>query len=152
MHALNRLVAILACTAAVAGCRPLSQHPIAVTAAEEVSRNPRAVEVLGQPVTCSTSVRGVANETDGIAALLFDARGPKGSGVVSVEGKKTHGTWGITRLELRPAADGEPVALTADIVTDTPRFDPAAAPATPATPVAPPGDIEITLPPVPSGG
>ena len=151
MRALTRLFAILACVAPLAGCRPLSQHPVAVTAVEELGRNARAAEVLGQPVTCGPAFRGVVNETDGIAALSFDVKGPKGTGVVAVDGKKTKGTWGVTRLELQPAGGGAPLALTADIETDTPKFDPSAAPKTQKTQVAPPGDIEIALPPGPPG-
>lgn len=149
MHPLTRLVAILGCAAALTGCRPLSSHPLAIEAATELGRNPRAADALGQPITRDSRVRGVANETDGIAALTFSVKGPKGSGVVAVEGKKTRGTWGITFLELQPAG-GAALALTADIATDTPKFDPTAAPTAPSTPVAPPGDVEIALPPVPS--
>lgn len=149
MHILLRPVAILVCAVALAGCRPLSSHPLAVEASAELGRNPRVAEVLGQPVARDSRVRGTANETDGIAALTFAVKGPKGKGVVAVEGKKTRGIWGITLLELQPAGGGEPLALTADIVTDTPKFDPTAAPATPSAPAAPPGDVEIALPPVP---
>jgi len=148
MHASSRLVVILACAAALAGCRPLSSHPLAVEAEAELGRNPRVAEALGRPVARESRVRGTVNETDGIAALTFGVKGSKGSGVVAVEGKKNQGTWGITLLELQPAG-GAPLALTADIATDTPRFDPSAAPAAPSTPVAPPGDVEIALPPSP---
>ncbi|MFM9059315.1 MAG: cytochrome c oxidase assembly factor Coa1 family protein [Planctomycetaceae bacterium] len=151
MRALTRFVVMLAGTAALVGCRPLSQHPVAVMAVEELGRNARAAEVLGQPVTCGPAFRGVANETDGIAALSFDVKGPKNSGVVAVDGKKTKGTWGVTRLELRPDGGGSPLALTADIETDTPKFDPSAAPKNATPSVPPPGDIEIALPPGPPG-
>jgi len=139
---------------AAAGCRPLSQHPLVVEAVEEVCSNGRVGDVLGTPVTCSTSVRGTANETDGIASLQFDASGSKGKGVVVVEGKKTRNEWGVTMLELRPAG-GERILLTADLEnrtgTDTPKFDPAAQPASSAKPAAPPADVEIVLPPGPPG-
>lgn len=136
------------------GCRPLSQHPLVVEAVEEVRGNARVAEALGGPVACGTSVRGTANETDGIASLQFDATGSKGKGVVVVEGKKTRDAWGVTMLELRPAS-GEKLSLTADLEartgTDTPKFDPGAQPASSATPAPPPGDIEIVLPPGPPG-
>ena len=148
MHILLRPVAILACLAAAAGCRPLSSHPLAVEASAELGRNPRVAEVLGQPVARDSRVRGTANETDGIAALTFEVKGPKGKGVVAVEGKKTRGTWGITLLELQPVG-GAPLALTTDIATDTPKFDPNAASTQPSAPAAPPGDVEIALPPSP---
>ena len=148
MLASSRLVVILACAAALTGCRPLSSHPLAVEAGAELGRNPRVAEALGRPVTRESRVRGVVNETDGIAALTFEVKGPKGSGVVAVEGKKTQGAWGITLLELQPAG-GTPLALTADIATDTPKFDPSAPPTAPSTTVAPPGDVEIALPPSP---
>lgn len=145
------LLASAAIMLAGVGCRRLAEHPLVVEAVEEVTGNPRVAEVLGTPVACSRSVRGTANETDGIAMLQFDATGPKAAGIVIVEGKKTKNEWGVTRLELRPA-DGDVLKLTADLVartgTDTPAFDPTAAPTT-STPAAPPADIEITLPPGP---
>lgn len=133
------------------GCNRLARHPLAMEAAEEVRSNARVAEVLGTPVECSPSVRGTANETDGIASLQFEARGPKSSGVVVVEGKKTRHEWGVTRLELRPAGTAERLSLTADLEArtgvDTPKFDPAAAPSAGSTAPPPPGDIEIALPP-----
>jgi hypothetical protein len=141
------------CLLLLAGCRPLSQHPIVKEAADEVRGNTRVADVLGGPVDCSTSVRGTANETDGIAMLQFDVTGPKGKGVVVVEGKKTAGAWGVTMLELRPNG-GDKVSLTADLEArtgiDTPKFDPAAVSA-PTSSAPPPGDIEIVLPPGPPG-
>jgi hypothetical protein len=134
------------------GCSRLADHPLVREAVEEVRINERVAELLGGPVSCERSVRGTANETDGIAKLEFTARGPAGSGLVVVEGKKTRGEWGVTHLELRPAA-GDKLSLTADLEahtgTDTPAFDPTAAPTTPAAP--PPDDIEIVLPPGPPG-
>lgn len=135
------------------GCRPLSRHPIVEEAVAEVTGNTRVAATLGSPVTCSTGVRGTANETDGIAMLQFDASGPKGKGVIVVEGKKTGGRWGVTLLELRPSA-GDKVSLTADLEArtgiDTPKFDPGAKSATTSAP-PPPADVEIVLPPGPPG-
>lgn len=143
----------IVCLVVVAGCRPLSQHPIVQEATAEIRENGRVAEALGGPVTCSTSVRGTANETDGIAMLEFDVAGSKGKGVVAVEGKKTAGAWGVTMLELRPAG-GDKVSLTADLEartgTDTPKFDPTSASGTTSS-APPPGDIEIILPPGPPG-
>jgi hypothetical protein len=146
--ALIRLLACLLLLGA-AGCNRLAKHPLAIEATEEVQANARVAEVLGTPVTCGPTVRGTANEVDGIAAIQFDAKGPKGAGIVVVEGKKTRDQWGITHLELRPAG-AEKLSLLADLEartgTDTPKFDPAAKPA--GTPTAPPpGDVEIALPP-----
>jgi len=134
------------------GCSRLASHPLVGTAREEVSRNERVAAVLGAPVQFSPSISGRANETDGIAAIQFEARGPKGAGVVVVEGKKLGAEWGVTLLELRPAGGADHVHLTADLEartgTDTPKFDPSLAPATPTTPAAPPpGEIDIALPP-----
>jgi len=136
----------------VAGCGRLASHPLVGTAKEEVSRNERVAAVLGAPIEFNPSVSGRANETDGIAAIQFEARGPKGAGIVVVEGKKLGAEWGVTLLELRPAGSAEHVHLTADLEartgTDTPKFDPSQAPVTPATRVPPPpGEIEIALPP-----
>ena len=150
--AARAVVAAVAVCLPAAGCGRLSQHPVVVAAVEEVSVNRRAADLLGGPVTCSPAVTGKANETDGIASMQFEASGPKGRGTVVVEGKKLGDQWGVTLLEIRPAAGGEHLVLTADLEertgTDTPKFDPsAAATATPAAP--PPADIEIALPPGP---
>jgi len=135
-----------------AGCGRLASHPLVGTAKAEISRNERVAAVLGAPVEFGPSISGRANETDGIAAIQFEARGPKAAGLVVVEGKKLGAEWGVTLLELRPAGGAEHVHLTADLEartgTDTPKFDPAQAAAKPATQAPPPpGDIEIALPP-----
>jgi len=140
-----------------AGCGSLADHPLAVTAREEVARNERAFAVLGKPVSFASRATGRSNDTDGIAALEFEARGPAGTGLVVVEGKKVGGEWGVTHLELRPSGGGERVSLTSDLEartgTDTPKFDPAATQRPSAAPVAPPpGDVEIALPPGAPGG
>jgi len=139
---------VLAC-----GCGRLSGHPVVALAREEVTTNPRVVELLAGPggkVSCSNAVMGRSSDTDGIAMLQFEASGPRGKGTVVVEGKKIGREWGVTLLELRPATGGEHLVLTSDLEartgTDTPKFDPAAAKAaTPAPP--PPAEIEIALPP-----
>ena len=151
-------IAIACCVALLVlggGCRPLAQHPLVAEAVDEVTQNERVAAALGAPVTCSTAVRGTANETDGIASLQFDVAGAKAKGIVAVEGKKTRGQWGVTLLELRPEGGGEHLHLSRDLVartgTDTPTFDPTAQPAAAATPAPPPADVEITLPPGPPG-
>jgi hypothetical protein len=124
-------------------------------AVDEVMQNERVAAALGAPVTCSTAVRGTANETDGLASLQFDVAGAKRKGIVVVEGKKTRGQWGVTLLEMRPEGGGPHIHLSKDLAertgTDTPAFDPTAQPASPSKAAPPPGDIEITLPPGPPG-
>ena len=135
------------------GCGRLSGHPVVAVAREEVTTNRRVIDLLAGPggkVTCSNAVAGRSSDTDGIAMLQFEASGPRGKGTVVVEGKKLGKEWGVTRLELRPAAGGEHLVLTSDLEartgTDTPKFDPAEVKAaTPAPP--PPAEIEIALPP-----
>jgi len=149
MLRLTTLLAVLLC---LVGCGRIANHPIVGVAKDEVSKNLRVVELLGGPIEFSPSVNGRANETDGIAAMQFEAKGPKGSGLVVVEGKKLGQEWGVTLLEVRPAGGGDHLHLTADLEertgTDTPKFDPSAATNTPAASSAPPpGDIEIALPP-----
>jgi hypothetical protein len=133
----------------VAGCGRLAGHPLVKEATAEVRANARVAAVLGTPVECGTAIRGTANETDGIATLQFDVKGPKAAGVVVVEGKKTKNEWGVTLLELRPSG-ADKLSLTADLEartgTDTPKFDPTAKPGTTSS-APPPGDIEIALPP-----
>ena len=134
-----------------ASCSRLSSHPLVSTAKDEVSRNDRVTAVLGAPVTFGDTITGRANEIDGIAAIQFDATGPRGAGVVVVEGKKLASEWGVTLLELRPAGGGDHLHLTADLEartgTDTPKFDPAAQTAPRPSTAPPPAEIEIALPP-----
>jgi len=136
------------------GCSRLAEHPLVIEAVEELEANPRVVAAVGEPVRCGRSVRGTANETDGIAQLQFDVSGPKATAVAVVEGKKTRGEWGVTQLKLEQAG-GESLALTADLEartgTDTPKFDPGAAQPTTSSAPPPPDEIEITLPPGPPG-
>jgi len=144
------IVTVLLCMAAVSGCHRLSQHPLVVVAVEEVTNNARVIAVIGKPIACSSAITGRPNETDGIAALQFQATGTKGSGLVVVEGKKLGTDWGITLLEFRPADNAERLSLTTDFENhtgiDTPKFDPAATSNAPSQPIALPSDIEITLP------
>ena len=145
----------LAMLVGTAGCGRLSSHPVVVDAKAEVERNSRVLALLAGPggaVECSPKVTGRANETDGIAAMEFEAIGPKGRGTVVVEGKKLGKEWCVTHLELRPAGGGQHLVLTADLEastgTDTPKFDPSAASSTSSTPAPPPpADVEIALPP-----
>ena len=155
---MRRFAAALTCSALLlvaGGCSRLSQHPLVAEAVDEVMQNERVATALGPPVTCSTAVRGTANETDGLASLQFDVAGATSKGIVVVEGKKTRGQWGVTLLELRPEGGGPHVHLSKDLAertgTDTPAFDPSAQPASPSKAAPPPGDIEITLPPGPPG-
>lgn len=98
--------ALMACALFLCGtgCGRLSSHPV-VVGAKEVASNPRVLELLAGPggtIECSSTVTGRANETDGIAAMEFEASGSKGRGTVIVEGKKLGQEWTVTRLELRP--------------------------------------------------
>jgi hypothetical protein len=150
--AMHRLAIAILCSGLAFGCGRLSSHPLVTMAKEDVARSDRVRATLGEPVEFSPTITGRANETDGIAAMQFEARGPKGTGTVVIEGKKLGTEWGVTLLELRPAGGGDHVHLTADhharIGTDTPKFDPSQTGSTPATPAAPPpGEIEIVLPP-----
>lgn len=144
-----RPITLLAALLCLAGCSRLGSHPIVTAAKEEVSRNPGASQLLGESIEFSPKVTGRANETDGIAAMQFEAKGTKASATVVVEGKKLGNEWGVTLLEVRPAT-GDKLSLTAELAermgVDTPKFDPSAKPTT-SSAAPPPGDIEITLPP-----
>jgi hypothetical protein len=148
------LLLVFVVLAATVGCGRLHEHPLVIEAVEEVRLNPRVAETLGAPVACSRTVRGTANETDGIAHLEFEATGATAAGLIIVEGKKTRGEWGMNKLVLQPSG-GVEVSLIEDLLartgTDTPAFDPAAAAAKPSTAPPPPGEIEIVLPPGPPG-
>jgi hypothetical protein len=152
VHRTVRLLACLLLPVAV-GCGSLSGHPLVKQATEEMRVNARVAEALGAPVECGTTIRGTANETDGIASLEFDVKGPKGTGIAKVEGKKTKAEWGVTHLELRPAGGADKLSLTADLEartgSDTPKFDPKAA-RSGSSSVPPPEDIDIVLPPPPA--
>lgn len=131
------------------GCSRLASHPLVAAAKEEVTKNPRVVAVLGEGVEFSPTITGRTNETDGIAAMQFEATGKKGKGLVVVEGKKHGQEWGVTLLEIRPAGGGEHLHLTTDHAertgVDTPKFDPTAS-KTSTSSAPPPSDIEITIP------
>ncbi len=146
-----RIVLCVSALVCLSGCSRLSSHPIVQVAKEEVSRNPRATALLGDSITFSKKIIGRANETDGIAAMQFQASGSKSSAMVVVEGKKLRDEWGVTLLELRPDS-GDKVSLSADLAEqmglDTPKFDPNATPTT-SSAAPPPSEIEITIP---SGG
>jgi hypothetical protein len=145
------LVACLLLPVGLAGCGRLASHALVELAKEEVGRNPRSLERLGEPLVWSSAITGRANEVDGIAAIHIPVSGPRTKGIVVVEGKKLGSEWGVTLLELRPET-GEKVTLTADLNerlgTDTPKFDPSAtsSPAAAAVP-PPPAEIDIALPP-----
>lgn len=155
MVARDSLWIVLAVVAASVGCSRHERHPIVVVAVEELTSNPRAAEALGAPIARTTPVTGSASETDGVAALQFDVKGPRGNGVVVVEGKRIKGEWGVTSLEIRMPGREDHLVLTGDLEaragSDTPKFDPTAGKSPSKPPPPPPADIEITLPPGPPG-
>jgi len=140
---------ILSVMLCLTGCGRLTNHPVVTAAKDEVSENPRVADVLGGSIQFSPTVTGRANETDGIAAMQFEATGSRAAGTVVVEGKKLGKEWGVTLLEVRPAGGGTTLSLTADAAermgVDTPKFDPSAKPTTSAA-APPPGEIEIAIP------
>jgi len=137
------------------GCSRLDEHPLVVIAVEEVATNDRAAEALGENIKRTSAVTGSSSETDGRAALRFDATGSKAGGLVVVEGRKFENEWGVTSLEIRLPEGGERIGLTADLEertgVDTPQFDPSKA-TQPESTAPPPGDVEIALPPGVPGG
>jgi hypothetical protein len=155
-HSLQAWLTIVGVFAVAAiGCGRHDRHPIVVVAIEELATNERAAEALGGPITRTTPATGSASDTDGIAALQFDVKGPKGAGVVVVEGKRVGGEWGVTSLEVRMPGKSDHLVLTGDLEartgSDTPKFDPTAEkPASSPTP-PPPTEIDIALPPGPPG-
>lgn len=138
-----------------AGCGGYNSHPIVAQAEQELAVNEQAAEKLGDGVKRSSSVTGSSSDTDGRAALQFQVTGSQASGTAVVEGRMFEEDWGITSLEVRLDGD-ERLVLTKDLEertgVDTPKFDPSAAPTTPTTPVGPPPDVEIALPPGVPGG
>lgn len=144
-----RTTAVLSALLCLTGCGRLASHPIVTAAKDEVSKNSRVADVLGGSIQFSPTVTGRANETDGIAAMQFEAKGSKAAGTVVVEGKKLGKEWGVTLLEVRPAGNATTLSLTADVADrmgiDTPKFDPSAKPTT-SSAAPPPGEIEITIP------
>jgi hypothetical protein len=140
---------ILSVIVCLTGCGGLTSHPVVTAAKNEVSKNPRVADVLGGAIQFSPSVTGRANETDGIAAMQFEAKGSRATGTVVVEGKKLGKEWGVTLLEVRPSGGGTTLSLTADAAErmgiDTPKFDPSAAPTT-SSAAPPPSEIEIKIP------
>lgn len=137
------------------GCSRLDEHPLVVIAVEEVATNDRAAGALGEDIKRTSAVTGSSSETDGRAALRFDATGSKAKGLVVVEGRKFENEWGVTSLEIRLPDEGERITLTADLEertgVDTPQFDPSKS-TQPESTAPPPGDVEIALPPGVPGG
>lgn len=144
-----RMTLLLSVMLCLTGCGSLTNHPVVTAAKEEVSKNHRVADALGGPVQFSPTVTGRANETDGLAAMQFEAKGSRAVGTVVVEGRKLGKDWGVTLLEVRPAGGGTTLALTAEAAermgVDTPKFDPSATPTT-SSAAPPPGEIEITIP------
>lgn len=137
------------------GCGGYNSHPIVKEAEQELSINDQVAEKLGEGVKRSSGVTGSSSDTDGRAALQFQVTGSQAGGTAVVEGRMFEDAWNITSLEVRLEGD-ERLVLTHDLEertgVDTPKFDPTAQPTTPTTPVAPPPDVEIALPPGVPGG
>jgi hypothetical protein len=152
---LGRLATGLLVVTTAVGCGGFERHPVVQVAVEEVGLNPRVREAIGGPVKRTGPVTGSASDADGLASLQFDVAGPSGVGTVVVEGKRLGDEWGVTLLELRRPGSSEHLMLTGDLEartgTDTPRFDPDAAPVPRSSVPPPPSEIEIPLPPGPGG-
>lgn len=148
-------VVLLLTAPVLTGCGGYNSHPIVAAAEQELSVNEQAAEKLGEGVKRSSSVTGSSSDTDGRAALQFQVTGSNASGTAVVEGRMFEEEWSITSLEVRLDGD-ERLVLTHDLEertgVDTPKFDPSATPATSTTPVGPPPDVEIALPPGVPGG
>jgi len=90
-------------------------------AAERLKQNPAAIEALGSPISTGFPMGHISASDDrGEAELSFSATGPKGSGTVHLEARKTLGTWRFNRLELE-LDDG---ARTIDLDADARRLPP----------------------------
>lgn len=74
--------------------------------------NPEVTEALGNPVKAGMFVSGNVNVSGstGRAAIHYSISGPKGKGVVDVEGDKHAGTWNWTLMQVK-LQDGRTVNL-----------------------------------------
>lgn len=77
------------------------------------------VETLGEPIESGWPRNSSINLSngEGHAELLLPLSGPKGAGVLTVEGKRQGGQWTFERLEFEPANSRDVIDLLAE---DTP--------------------------------
>jgi hypothetical protein len=105
------LAAILAFMSAIFGMIKSSdayQHPL-----QQAQRSPAAIAALGEPMKPGWLVMGNINVNgpSGDANLQIPVAGPKGSGDLFVEAKKSAGEWSYQTLVLQLDNDGKRIDL-----------------------------------------
>jgi hypothetical protein len=97
---------------------------------DEVTKHPKAIEKLGEPIETVRLLPGGSITMDGDrgdASFNYDVKGPKGAAKVASRSRFMNGRWDITQLELVFDDDSkldigrELLAAAGD---DTPKFDP----------------------------
>lgn len=80
---------------------------------QQAQRNPAVIAALGAPVESGWLVMGNINVSgpSGNASLQIPLSGPKGSGDLFVEGKKSAGVWTFQTLSVQPDAGGARIDL-----------------------------------------
>jgi len=91
----------------------VSQSGVYQEATELVANHPSVIEAVGEPVDVGWP-RDVSINLDndkGKAQLRFPVTGPKGSGMVHVEARKSDGKWEYRKLQLRVDGTSERIDL-----------------------------------------
>ena len=101
------------CVAQFSGVYGMVKDTGAYTQAiERVRSNPDAVAVLGTPVTTGWMLEGRVDDrgATGTADYSVPVSGPRGSGTLHIEARKSGGRWTFRELRLVPD-DGPPIDL-----------------------------------------
>ncbi|MCB1037479.1 MAG: hypothetical protein KDD47_26850 [Acidobacteria bacterium] len=78
-----------------------------------VKEDPRAIELLGEPIETGWQFNGniQAGDRGGEAEFSVPISGPKGSGMLEVEAKKVAGEWQYEQIRIVPDDGGVPLDL-----------------------------------------
>jgi hypothetical protein len=78
-----------------------------------VQNDPVVISQLGRPISGGFFVSGSVqlNGAEGQASLAIPLEGPKGSGTLSVEARRSAGTWTTSTLTLQPNGAGGAINL-----------------------------------------
>ncbi len=81
-----------------------------------VKEDPRAIELLGEPIETGWQFRGniTTGDQGGEAEFTVPVSGPKGSGELEVEAEKVDGEWKYERIRIYPDDGGLPLDLVGD--------------------------------------
>lgn len=109
-------------------------HPQYAASLEEIRKNPKAIELLGEPIEPVRLFPAgiISNDSGGQATFYFDVSGPKLApnepASVTSKSRMHKGAWSLTTLELKLKLDQPSIDLMKTsqrpVDDDTPPFDP----------------------------